>query len=181
MEARVKPKRETWAGVTMIGIGLIVIFESMSYNIGDAARMGPGYFPLLLGILLSVLGVIIALSTDPEEDEKFEAAAAAPKALETAEAANSPDGAHEEPVQQTRRIDRLRGMACIIGGILAFMLVGRYGGLVPATFVLVFISALGDVNNRLPSALILAAVVTVFGTLIFHWGLQLQFPLFRWG
>jgi len=49
VEAKAKPKRETWAGVTMIGIGLIVIFESLSYNIGDAARMGPGYFPLLLG------------------------------------------------------------------------------------------------------------------------------------
>lgn len=181
MEARVKPKRETWAGVTMIGIGLIVIFESMSYNIGDAARMGPGYFPLLLGILLGVLGVIIALSTDPEEDEKFEAAAATSHALETAEAAPLSHSAGEAPLKQTRPLDRVRGMACIIGGILAFMLVGRYGGLVPATFVLVFISALGDVNNKVVSALILAAVITVVGTLIFHWGLQLQFPLFRWG
>jgi len=98
-----------------------------------------------------------------------------------AEAPQLSEPTHEAPLAKPRPKDRLRGMACIIGGILAFMLVGQYGGLVPATFVLVFISALGDINNRIPSALILAAVVTVFGTLIFHWGLQLQFPLFRWG
>ena len=175
MESAAKPRREVAAGVTMIGIGLLVVIESTTYTIGDAARMGPGYFPLLLGVLLALLGLIIAFSTDPEEVEKFEAAAAADDATEATTTAALPPGK-----QQARRA-RLRGMACIIGGIIAFMILGRYGGLVPATFALVFISAMGDLNNRVVSSLILAAAVTVVGTLIFHWGLQLQFPLFRWG
>ena len=30
-----------------------------SYSIGDGARMGPGYFPLMLGILLAILGAAV--------------------------------------------------------------------------------------------------------------------------
>jgi predicted outer membrane lipoprotein len=30
-----------------------------NYKIGDGARMGPGYFPLLLGVLLAILGVVV--------------------------------------------------------------------------------------------------------------------------
>jgi len=175
MESAAKPRREVAAGVTMIGIGLLVVLESTTYTIGDAARMGPGYFPMLLGGLLALLGIVIALSVDPEEAEKFDAAGAADKATEAASTAALPAD------KGNARRARLRGMACIIGGIVAFMVLGRWGGLVPATFALVFISAMGDLNNRLKSSLILAATVTVFGTLIFHLGLQLQFPLFRWG
>jgi len=172
MQTRVKRKRETWAGVTMIVIGLVVIAESMTYTIGTGARMGPGYFPLLLGGLLALLGVIISFSSDPEEDEKLD------QVLDMPEAADL-DHQHEKPV--TKQADRLRGMGAIVLGILAFMLFGRFGGLVPATFALVFISAMGDINNKVKSALILAAVITVMGVGIFHYGLQLQFPLFRWG
>ncbi len=51
----------------------------------------------------------------------------------------------------------------------------------PATFALVFISALGDRQHTLRSAALLAAGVTVLGVAVFSWALQLQFPLFRWG
>lgn len=39
-------------------IGLLFVFWSTKYNIGSAKNMGPGYFPLALGALLSVIGVI---------------------------------------------------------------------------------------------------------------------------
>lgn len=175
MGSAAKPRREVAAGVTMAAIGILVVIESTTYTIGDAARMGPGYFPLLLGAVLAVLGVIIAFSVDPEEPEKFEAAAAADDATKDIETAALP------PSRKDVRMARLRGMGCIIGGIVAFMIIGRYGGLVPATFALVLISAMGDLNNRVTSSLVLATAVTIIGTLIFHWGLQLQFPLLRWG
>ncbi|MCJ9712140.1 tripartite tricarboxylate transporter TctB family protein, partial [Bordetella hinzii] len=74
-----------------------------------------------------------------------------------------------------------RGWGCITGGLAAFMLLGQYGGLVPATLGLVFISALGDRQHTIKSAALLAVGVTLLGVAIFSWGLQLQFPLFRWG
>ena len=53
--------RDFWSGVlfTLLGVGALVI--GSKYTLGTAARMGPGYFPRILGILLIVLGVVIAL------------------------------------------------------------------------------------------------------------------------
>jgi len=44
---------------TVFGIGAIVV--AANYPLGTAARMGPGYFPRMLGILLIVLGSALAL------------------------------------------------------------------------------------------------------------------------
>lgn len=64
---------------------------------------------------------------------------------------------------------------------MAFILLGKYGGLVPATFALVFIAAMGDRQHTVRSAALLAVGVTILGIAVFSWALQLQFPLFRWG
>ena len=74
-----------------------------------------------------------------------------------------------------------RGWGCIIGGLLAFIALGKFGGLVPATLALVFISAMGDRQHTVKSAALLSVGVTLLGLAVFSWGLQLQFPLFRWG
>jgi len=39
--------------------GLAFVWSASRYTVGTAARMGPGYFPLLLGAVLTVLGAII--------------------------------------------------------------------------------------------------------------------------
>jgi high-affinity Fe2+/Pb2+ permease len=64
---------------------------------------------------------------------------------------------------------------------VAFIVLGEYGGLVPATFAIVFISALGDRNNSLKQAFWLSAGMVVIAVVIFWWALQMQFDLFRWG
>lgn len=74
-----------------------------------------------------------------------------------------------------------RGWLCILGGVLAFVLFGRYGGLVPASFASVFISALGDRKNSVRDAALLAALMTLAGYLIFSLGLHLQLRPFAWG
>lgn len=53
--------KDFWSGVvfTLLGVGTLAI--GSKYTLGTAARMGPGYFPRILGILLIVLGVVIAL------------------------------------------------------------------------------------------------------------------------
>lgn len=57
---RIRNRQDFWAGLMFIGIGVFFAGFSTAYEVGTAARMGPGYFPLMLGILLALLGVVIA-------------------------------------------------------------------------------------------------------------------------
>jgi hypothetical protein len=57
---RIKSPRDFWAGLMFIGFGLFfAIWATAHYQMGTAVRMGPAYFPVLLGGLLGVLGLII--------------------------------------------------------------------------------------------------------------------------
>jgi hypothetical protein len=58
---RIRDPKDFWAGVLFILIGIAAIAIGSRYNLGTAARMGPGYFPRILGILLIVLGGILSL------------------------------------------------------------------------------------------------------------------------
>jgi hypothetical protein len=55
----IKQPKDFWAGLLFIGLGLFAIWVGSNYTLGSAARMGPGYFPRILGILLLVLGALI--------------------------------------------------------------------------------------------------------------------------
>ncbi len=50
--------KEFWAGLIYLFIGGAAIFLSQSYEMGTATRMGPAYFPTVLGCLLSGIGVL---------------------------------------------------------------------------------------------------------------------------
>jgi hypothetical protein len=58
---RIRNPKDFWAGVLFILVGAAAIVLGSRYNLGTAARMGPGYFPRILGMLLIVLGGILAL------------------------------------------------------------------------------------------------------------------------
>ncbi|HET8995755.1 MAG TPA: tripartite tricarboxylate transporter TctB family protein [Acetobacteraceae bacterium] len=134
----------------LLGIGAAV--QAAQYQIGSLRDMGPGYVPLALGILLAVTGALIML-------------AALRTATITPAVALPPEW---------------RGWACICAGMVAFAVIGLYGGLLPATFACVFIAALGDRKNSLLAALVLAASMTVVCLIVFWWLLKVQLPLFRW-
>jgi hypothetical protein len=72
-----------------------------------------------------------------------------------------------------------RGAAAIIAAVALFIALADRAGLAPATFACVFVGALGTRTTKLIEAVILAAGVTVFGVLLFHFGLQVQFPILR--
>ncbi|HVL75963.1 MAG TPA: tripartite tricarboxylate transporter TctB family protein [Noviherbaspirillum sp.] len=146
--------RRWGASVLVTGIGVATVFGGMAHHVGTAARMGPGYFPIALGILLILLGAIIGLVTDRDALEK-------------------------EPADP-RGVD-LRGWFCVIAGIVLFMVLGEYAGFIPGTFALVFVAALGDREHSLLSAALLAAGVTVLGVLVFTQLLELNIPLFKLG
>jgi putative tricarboxylic transport membrane protein len=149
-------KRDYYAGALMILLGLVAAHDGAKHDIGTLRQMGPGYFPIALGVLLIFLGILIAGNAaaggSPAEDED-----AAPLRSEW------------------------RGWACIIAGPALFILLGRYGGMLPAIFACVFVSALGDRNTTLKSVTVLSACVTVFGVLLFHFLLKLPMPLLGWG
>ncbi len=59
---KIKSQEDFWAGMLFIGFGLLAIFIAQDYPFGTASRMGPGYFPTWIGIILVVLGGFISLS-----------------------------------------------------------------------------------------------------------------------
>lgn len=61
--ARIRNPKDFWAGLMFVALGITALILASAYNLGTAARMGPGYFPRILGILLIVLGAIIALAS----------------------------------------------------------------------------------------------------------------------
>ena len=64
--AAVKPSifenRDFWAGLFLVAIGAAAIFIARHYAFGTALRMGPGYFPIVLGALLVLFGIYILAS-----------------------------------------------------------------------------------------------------------------------
>lgn len=145
--------KDYYGGVLMIVLGLGAVFKSSDYRIGTLTHMGSGYFPVGIGILLTITGILIALS-------------GIGKARDSSKGFWHPEW---------------RGWLCIIGSIIAFIVLGKYTGLLPASFAIVFISALGDRKNSVKAAFILAIAMSIVAVVVFWWALQLQFPLLRWG
>ena len=57
---RIKSPRDFWAGLMFIGFGLFAaVWAYANYQMGTAVRMGPAYFPIMLGGLLAVLGLFV--------------------------------------------------------------------------------------------------------------------------
>ncbi len=55
----IKSEKDFFSGLMFTIVGGAFAFGATTYNIGTGARIGPGYFPLLLGIVLAILGMII--------------------------------------------------------------------------------------------------------------------------
>ena len=57
--AKIRHPKDFAAGLMFIAFGVAAIAIGSGYPLGVAARMGPGYFPRILGILLIVLGAVV--------------------------------------------------------------------------------------------------------------------------
>src|SRR5512133_3213166 len=56
---QVKSQLDFFSGLLFTVVGVAFAWGATDYQIGDSARMGPGYFPLLLGALLALLGTVM--------------------------------------------------------------------------------------------------------------------------
>jgi hypothetical protein len=141
-----------YGGALMILIGIGAIWRGLTYQVGTLTQMGAGYFPVGVGAVIVLMGLSIFF------------------------------GARKLPVSRRKVWNpEWRGWSCIVLALLAFVLVGHFGGLVPATFAVTFISAMGDRNNTVFSSLLLSIALVAVSVIVFSWALQMQFPLFRWG
>jgi hypothetical protein len=141
-------RKDLLAGGTFVGFGLAFAITSSTYEVGTALRMGPGYFPLALGSLLVLLGILIAV-------KGFVAA----------------DSDEIGPVPW-------KALALIVAALLFFGYTVRGLGLVPALFVTVFLSAMAGRQARVIPALVIAGCLTALSVLIFVVALQLRLPYF---
>jgi hypothetical protein len=61
MKIELHHNRDFWAGVMLIAIGAASIFIARGYPFGSTMRMGPGYFPSMLGGILVLFGIYVMI------------------------------------------------------------------------------------------------------------------------
>jgi uncharacterized protein YacL len=145
---RFRSQQDFAAGLTFFCTGAGFAIVSTNYSMGTAERMGPGYFPLGLGVLLTILGAIILARS-------FAKTAQADRLTKW----------------------NLKGIFLILGSVVLFAFLLRQLGLVSAVIITVIVSALADRGFKLPGTLVTAAVLIVICVAGFVYGLGLQMPI----
>ncbi len=154
---RIKSQKDFWSGLMFMAIGIAFAWGATSYTIGEGARMGPGYFPLMLGILLTALGGFIVFEAMVVETEDGE-----------------PIGTWAwKPLGFIIGANLLFGI--LLGGLPALGIPAM--GLIVAIFGLTFVAALAGDEFKTKEVLILAIVLAVGSYVAFVWALALQFQV----
>lgn len=153
----IKSQKDFFAGIMFSVVGVAFAIGAVDYSLGTAARMGPGYFPFLLGIILAIIGAIICLfsfrSTAPDGDKIGKWA--------------------------------FRPLLFILGANLAFgaLMVGvpllgiPQFGLIVAIYGLTIIASLAGDSFNWKEVLILATILAAGSYVAFVKLLNLQFPV----
>jgi hypothetical protein len=149
-----KSQRDFYTGLIYMGAGVAFAWGATAYNVGNAARMGPGYFPMMLGILLAILGVVIMFKS---------------MAVETADGEKIGSWAWK-PLFFIIAANLVFGV--LMGGLPSIKLSAM--GMMAAIYVLTFIASLAGEEYRWKEILILATVLAVMSYLAFIVLLKLQ-------
>ena len=145
---KIRNQRDFGAGIMYMVIGLFFTIVATQYPMGTAAKMGPGYFPFCLGILMTALGLLVLV-------QSLGAKAAIEKI----------------PKFNWKIIAQITGSVVLYG-----LLLPRMGFLV-SVVVLVLVSASASKEFTWKGSLINAAFLVTFTYSVFVVGLKLQFPL----
>lgn len=157
---QIKNEKDFWSGVMFMALGIAFAWGATTYTIGTGARMGPGYFPLMLGIVLAVLGLIItffSLTVETENGEKVGSFA-------------------WKPVIFILGANLAFGI-CLGGIKIGGATILPSLGMVIGIFALVMISSLAAEVYRIKEVLILAAVLAAGCYCTFILLLKLQIPV----
>ena len=150
-------QKDFFSGVLFTAVGIAFAVGATNFTVGDAARMGPGYFPLMLGVLLAILGTAITIKSF---------------------ASGLPGGDKVGDIAW-------RPLVFVLGANLAFgaLLVGLPSigfpamGLIVAIYALVIISSMARKGFSIKESLILATLLSVGSYVGFVYLLNLQFPV----
>ena len=153
----IKSHKDFFAGIMFLVVGVAFAWGATTYNVGTGARMGPGYFPLMLGVVLALLGAIETI-----------------KALVIGKPAGDPVGAWAwKPVRYILGANLAFGV--LLGGLPSIGLPAM--GMIAAIYALAIISSLADTHFKLRDVLILATILSVGSYLAFIMLLKLQIPV----
>jgi len=148
MALHIRNQKDFAAGAIYIVAGAGFSIGALNYKLGDPARMGPGFFPFWIGVLLALVGVATTLS-----------------ALRR--------GRPAETIQRPE----LRAMAWVLGAVVLFGLLLQPLGLVLALVALVLVSSRASHEFRWKGALVNTVVLILFSLGAFIWGIKLQIAL----
>jgi hypothetical protein len=148
---KIKSEKDFWSGIMFIVVGTAFAWGASGYTLGTSARPGPGYFPLGLGVILAVLGVLVTLQA-------------------IAFGQSGPPGDRVGAIAW-------KPLVTIVGSVALFgVLLPHAGALVALPVLVITVSMAGDQFGWLGAA-VTAAILTAASWFIFIWGLGLTIPL----
>lgn len=153
----IKSQKDFFSGLMFMGVGAAFAVGASGYTVGNGARMGPGYFPLALGVLLAILGAAItfkALVVETIDGDKIGSFAWKP--LFFIIAANLVFGAS-------------------IGGLPLIGL--KPLGLIVGIYLLTYIASHAGEEHNFKEVAILATILAAMSYVAFILLLKLQFPV----
>lgn len=139
--------KDILAGAVIIALGLAFAIGALAYEVGDPLRMGPGYMPLALGLILVGLGIGVVI-------KGFLAG--------EGEAIGAVDW---------------RAMALLTAALLFFGLTVRGLGVAPALLGATLLAALSRSRTPLLEVVLISVGLTVLSVVLFIFVLQLRVPL----
>jgi len=145
---RIRNHQDFWAGLMFAAIGILFAGFAQQYDFGAAARMGPGYFPTMLGILLTLLGLLVSWRSMAKSQTEHRLA---------------PTGWRE--------------ILLVLGAVIVFGLTLPWLGMVAAIALLILISAVAAHDYTWKETIISMIVLLAVAYLVFVKGLELQFPV----
>ena len=145
---RIRNQKDVAAGLIYVLAGAGFSLGALNYKLGDAARMGPGWFPFWVGILLVAVGIATATA-----------------------------GLHPAAEQERVKRPEPRVIAWVLGAVVLFGLLLQPAGLVLALAALVVVSSLASHEFSWRGTLLNAAILIAFSVGVFIRGIHLQIPL----
>ena len=155
----IKSQKDFFSGLLFTAVGVGFAWGATNYSVGTGARMGPGYFPLILGVCMAILGAIItfkALVVEPADGAGDKIGSWAWKPLFFIIAANLVFGLS-------------------IGGLPSIKLPAM--GLIFGIFALTFIASNAGEEFNFKEVTILAVILSIMSYAAFILLLKLQFPV----
>jgi hypothetical protein len=134
-------------GVFVCAIGALVVVAALRSPLGTSAEMGPGFFPLMLSVILMVLaGAIIFV---PEDEDEGTVALTIP----------------------------WKGVALVASGPVVFYLIVNLLGMALSVFIVSMLSSFASRRARLVPTLVFSLFLSILCTMIFGFGLNLELPI----